>query len=111
MRKGTPPEVVARLEEALRKTVTSPEFKAVRRRIGFLPAYQPGEPLLKKIVAGGRGNREDDAEAGGDPGEVDSPRTAPDAEADQRRLRDDQNTDQERLRSLHGPRHRGPENR
>jgi len=24
---------------------------SVRERIGFLPSYQPGEPLLKKIVA------------------------------------------------------------
>jgi len=51
VRKGTPPEVVARLEEALRKTVTSPEFKQYGERIGFLPAFQPGEPLLKMIVA------------------------------------------------------------
>ena len=51
VRNGTAPEVVAVLEEALRKTVTSPEFKQYGDRIGFLPAYQPGEPLLKKIVA------------------------------------------------------------
>lgn len=38
--KGTPPAVVARLEEAVRKTVASPEFRQMGERMGFLPAFQ-----------------------------------------------------------------------
>ncbi len=49
--KGTPPAVVARLEEAIRKTVNSPEFKAHGDRLGFLPAFQPSADFGKTIAA------------------------------------------------------------
>ena len=49
--KGTPPEVIARLEEVIRRTVTSPEFKQYGDRVGFLPAFQPAEVFAKTIVA------------------------------------------------------------
>ena len=48
--KGTPPAVVARLEEAIRKTVNSPEFKAQGERLGFLPAFQPSVDFGKTIA-------------------------------------------------------------
>lgn len=49
--KGTPPAVVAKLEEAIRKTVISPEFKAHGDRLGFLPAFQPAADFGKTIAA------------------------------------------------------------
>lgn len=48
--KGTPQSVVARLEEAIRKTVNSPEFKAQGERLGFLPAFQPAADFGKTIA-------------------------------------------------------------
>ena len=48
--KGTPPAVVARLEDAIRKTVNSPEFKAQGERLGFLPAFQPSADFGKTIA-------------------------------------------------------------
>jgi len=38
--KGTPPAVIARLEDAVRKTVGSAEFRQMGERMGFLPAFQ-----------------------------------------------------------------------
>ena len=49
--KGTPPAVVARLEDAIRKTVESPAFKAQGDKLGFVPAYQPAEDFGKTIAA------------------------------------------------------------
>jgi tripartite-type tricarboxylate transporter receptor subunit TctC len=49
--KGTPAPVVAKLEEAIRKTVNSPEFKAHGDRLGFLPAFQPAADFGKTIAA------------------------------------------------------------
>jgi tripartite-type tricarboxylate transporter receptor subunit TctC len=49
--KGTPPAVVARLEDAVRKSVTSPEFKQMGERIGYLPAFQGSAEFGKTIVA------------------------------------------------------------
>lgn len=48
--KGTPSSVVAKLEEAIRKTVTSPEFKAQGDRLGFLPAFQPAADFGRTIA-------------------------------------------------------------
>lgn len=39
--KGTPRPVIARLEEAVKAAVNSPEFKAHGDKLGFLPAFQP----------------------------------------------------------------------
>lgn len=49
--KGTPPAVMARLEEAVRKTVESPEYKAQGALQGFLPVFQPG-PAFGKTISG-----------------------------------------------------------
>ncbi len=39
--KGTPVAVIAKLENAVRATVSSAEFKSQGDKLGFLPAYQP----------------------------------------------------------------------
>ena len=38
--KGTPPQIVAKLEAAIKTAVGSPEFKAQGDRLGFVPAFQ-----------------------------------------------------------------------
>ena len=48
--KGTPADVVARLEEAIRATVMSPEFRQQGEKFGFLPAFQPVDVFTKTIV-------------------------------------------------------------
>ena len=47
--KGTPPAIMARLEDAVRKTVESPEYKAQGALQGFLPVFQPGAAFGKTI--------------------------------------------------------------
>lgn len=47
--KGTPPAVMARLEDAVRKTVESPEYKAQGAQQGFLPVFQPGAAFARTI--------------------------------------------------------------
>jgi tripartite-type tricarboxylate transporter receptor subunit TctC len=49
--KGTPPAVIARLEEAVRKTVTSAEFRQMGERMGFLPAFQGSAEFGKTIAS------------------------------------------------------------
>jgi tripartite-type tricarboxylate transporter receptor subunit TctC len=49
--KGAAPNVIARLEDAVRETVTSPEFKQLGENVGFLPAYQNSVAFAKAIVA------------------------------------------------------------
>lgn len=49
--KGTPAPVIARLEEAIRKAVASPEFKAQGDLIGFVPAFQPASDFTRTIAA------------------------------------------------------------
>ncbi len=49
--KGTPPEVIARLEAAIRESATSPEFKKLGEIAGYLPAYQSSAAFAKTIVA------------------------------------------------------------
>ena len=49
--KGLPPDVVAKLSEALRKIVTSAEFKQIGDRAGFHPAYLPPADFARSIVA------------------------------------------------------------
>lgn len=48
--KGTPPAIVARLEDAIRKAVNSPEFKAQGEISGFLPAFQPAADFGRTIA-------------------------------------------------------------
>lgn len=48
--RGTPPAVIARLSEAIRKAVASPEFKAQGDLIGFVPAYQPAADFGRAIA-------------------------------------------------------------
>lgn len=49
--KGTPPAVVARLEDAARKAVTSAEFKTQGEVSGFLPAFQPAKDFGATVAA------------------------------------------------------------
>jgi len=41
--KGTPQSVITLLQEAIKKTIDSPEFQRAGRNIGFTPAYLPAE--------------------------------------------------------------------
>jgi tripartite-type tricarboxylate transporter receptor subunit TctC len=47
--KGTPHPVLARLEEAVRVAVSSPEFKAQGEKLGFLPAFQPAAEFARTV--------------------------------------------------------------
>jgi tripartite-type tricarboxylate transporter receptor subunit TctC len=49
--KGTPKAVIAKLQDAIKKTVESPEFIAAGKKIGFTPAYQPADAFTKMIAA------------------------------------------------------------
>lgn len=49
--KGLPPAVAARLADAIRKTVESPEFRQIGDKVGFIPAYQPADTFTKTIAA------------------------------------------------------------
>jgi putative tricarboxylic transport membrane protein len=48
--KGTPKAVIARLQDAIKKTVESPEFKDAGQKIGFTPAYQPSDAFTRTIA-------------------------------------------------------------
>src|SRR5262245_63114251 len=48
--KGTPKAVIAKLQDAIKKTVESSEFKEAGQKIGFTPAYQPSETFTKMIA-------------------------------------------------------------
>jgi tripartite-type tricarboxylate transporter receptor subunit TctC len=48
--KGTPRPVVAKLEDAIRKAVVSPEFKAHGEKLGFLPSFQPSTEFGRAIA-------------------------------------------------------------
>jgi tripartite-type tricarboxylate transporter receptor subunit TctC len=48
--KGTPEAVVTTLQDAVKKTVESPEFQAAGKNIGFTPAYLPAEDFGKVIA-------------------------------------------------------------
>jgi tripartite-type tricarboxylate transporter receptor subunit TctC len=48
--KGTPQPVIARLEEAIRRTVESPEFAAAGKSIGFTPAFLPADEFGRLIA-------------------------------------------------------------
>ncbi len=48
--KGTPPKIIARLEDAIRKTVATPEFVKACERLAVNPAFLPA-PEFGKVVA------------------------------------------------------------
>ena len=48
--KGTPADVVAKLEKAIRETVASPEFAEAGKNIGFAPAFLAAKPFDALIV-------------------------------------------------------------
>jgi len=48
--KGTPKAVIAKLQDAVKKTVESAEFKDAGQKIGFTPAYQPADAFTKMIA-------------------------------------------------------------
>ncbi len=48
--KGTPKAVIAKLQDAVKKTVESPEFKQAGKNIGFTPAYLPADAFGKMIA-------------------------------------------------------------
>ncbi len=48
--KGTPPRVVAKLEEAIRKTITAPEFAKATDKLLVAPAFMPATEFGKLIV-------------------------------------------------------------
>jgi tripartite-type tricarboxylate transporter receptor subunit TctC len=56
--KGTPKAVIAKLQDAVKKTVESPEFKEAGKKIFFTPAYLPSAAFTKMIA-------EDDARIAG----------------------------------------------
>jgi tripartite-type tricarboxylate transporter receptor subunit TctC len=48
--KGTPKAVMAKLQDAIKKTVESAEFKDAGQKIGFTPAYQPSDAFTRTIA-------------------------------------------------------------
>jgi tripartite-type tricarboxylate transporter receptor subunit TctC len=48
--KGTPAEVIQRLEQALQKAVTSPEFRAQGEKLGFQPSFLPARDFAPLIA-------------------------------------------------------------
>jgi tripartite-type tricarboxylate transporter receptor subunit TctC len=49
--KGTPKPVVAKLQEAIKRTVESPEFSEAGKNLGFVPAYLPADEFGKLIAS------------------------------------------------------------
>ncbi len=49
--KGTPKPIIAKLQDAIRRTVESPSFAEAGKAIGFIPAYMPAEDF-GKLIAG-----------------------------------------------------------
>ncbi|HWI82502.1 tripartite tricarboxylate transporter substrate binding protein [Ramlibacter sp.] len=49
--RGTPKPVVARLEQAVRAAVNTPEFRAQGEKLGFAPAFQPATDFGPTIAA------------------------------------------------------------
>ena len=48
--KGTPPRIIARLEDAIRKTVASPEFTRATEKLMVAPAFLPAAEFGKMIA-------------------------------------------------------------
>jgi tripartite-type tricarboxylate transporter receptor subunit TctC len=49
--KGTPKPIIARLQDAIKRTVEAPTFAEAGKAIGFMPAYLPAEDF-GKLIAG-----------------------------------------------------------
>ena len=49
--KGTPARSCARLQDAIQKTVASPEFVEAGKTVGFRPAFLPAEDFGKVIAS------------------------------------------------------------
>jgi len=49
--KGTPPRIIARLEDAIRKTVASPEFARATEKLLVAPAFLPAVEFGKMIAS------------------------------------------------------------
>jgi tripartite-type tricarboxylate transporter receptor subunit TctC len=49
--RGTPKPVIARLEQAVRAAVNTPEFKAQGVKLGFTPAFQPSTEFGATVAA------------------------------------------------------------
>jgi tripartite-type tricarboxylate transporter receptor subunit TctC len=49
--KGTPKPVIARLQDAIKKTVESKEFDEAGKNLGFTPAYLPADAFGKVIAS------------------------------------------------------------
>jgi tripartite-type tricarboxylate transporter receptor subunit TctC len=49
--KGTPKAVIARLQDAIARTVESPEFREAGAKIGFTPAYLPADKFGELIAS------------------------------------------------------------
>ncbi|HEX6000645.1 MAG TPA: tripartite tricarboxylate transporter substrate binding protein [Hyphomicrobiaceae bacterium] len=49
--KGTPKEVIAKLQDAVKVATESEAFKEAGKKIGFTPAYQPSDAFTKTIAA------------------------------------------------------------
>lgn len=49
--KGTPPRIIARLEDAIRKTVASPEFARATEKLLVAPAFLPAGEFGKMIAS------------------------------------------------------------
>ncbi len=52
--KGTPKPVIATLQNAIRRTVESPEFKQAGETLGFTPAYLPADAFADLIASDDR---------------------------------------------------------
>jgi tripartite-type tricarboxylate transporter receptor subunit TctC len=52
--KGTPKSVIAKLEDAIKKTVESPEFAQAGKEIGFTPAFLPAQEFGKLMATDDR---------------------------------------------------------
>jgi putative tricarboxylic transport membrane protein len=48
--KGTPKAVITKLQDSIKKTVESAEFKEAGNKIGFTPAYQPSDAFTRTIA-------------------------------------------------------------
>jgi putative tricarboxylic transport membrane protein len=48
--KGAPKAVIAKLQDSIKKTVESAEFKEAGNKIGFTPAYQPSDAFTRTIA-------------------------------------------------------------
>lgn len=47
---GTPPNVIAKLQEAAKEAVASPEFQKAVKNVGFVPAFAPADKFGQEIA-------------------------------------------------------------